>query len=690
MSLQDSDYYYCTHINNNNNNKFETNNLLTNTNHVNKWKKNTANSNNFSNNDSNPLKSKHTNTESKYFYRRMSCLQATSTEDNATNLNNPNTPNNNNSNSNMNAIISNSLNSNPPSEFKQTTSRPEFVVDNLNALRMKKYILEYPYKPIRHKTNNIFIWNIFKLGLLFLINFIIMTPILTYLAVVYPLNQLFKYTFKLFHLCHLTATSHLSPNSVPEFLKPMELFWLYNSNLINSNNTNFNSSSQLTSHNDKNICSCIVFVEGNLSKKNVKDLVQNRIISSNVRTGQRFLARFTQRLYRLFAYGYVWLDCDSTFSIDDHIVEIDSLQEINTNEQLQAYVGKLIQTHEFKITKPLWQIFYKKNFNANGEQSTVLIFLFHMCFADGISLVRLFFKTIVDNRNTLDVKARFAYSRLKTDLVRQFFFSFNKIFYYLICKKHDKSPLNRMSRKKFKDLNSEINLTSSTSNSDCKQTLRWSEPFSLVLINRLKLVTRSKLNDFLISTVAGIIRDYLQKKGINNPQNVNCLMPVNLTSNRYPFELSNQTVLCSFKLPSNTEGCIPRLWSTKLATSKLKYSSDYLFIYFFICVVFNALPHWLAVHLIRRLINKNTIIASTLGAGDSTLSTVSLCNKNVRNILFIYPTLCKISISFSIITYGDEVRLCLLADSDIIKNPDQITKEFIKQVICLVIYYNHD
>ncbi len=97
--------------------------------------------------------------------------------------------------------------------------------------------------------------------------------------------------------------------------------------------------------------------------------------------------------------------------------------------------------------------------------------------------------------------------------------------------------------------------------------------------------------------------------------------------------------------------------------------------------LFNTLPNRPAFRLVENILNKNTIIASTLGAGDSSLSTVSICNRNVKNLLFFYPNIGNICVNFSIITYGDEVRLCLVADSNIISQPDLITSEFIKQVI---------
>ena len=46
-----------------------------------------------------------------------------------------------------------------------------------------------------------------------------------------------------------------------------------------------------------------------------------------------------------------------------------------------------------------------------------------------------------------------------------------------------------------------------------KSVLFWSDPFDLVLLNRLKLITRSRMNDFLVSVLTGILRQYLQHKG---------------------------------------------------------------------------------------------------------------------------------------------------------------------------------
>lgn len=187
-----------------------------------------------------------------------------------------------------------------------------------------------------------------------------------------------------------------SPDLIPEFLSPIELFWLYNSNLLNKNNNNDDNNNDSKKkkgikHTDpsKSVGACLFFIEGYLAKNTIRDLILNRIVEFSARTGQCVFDRFTQRLYNIFAYGYVWLNC-TNFNIDEHVIEIEEKEELKTEADLQGYISKLLSTNEFSIEKPLWKIYYKKNFTS--ERTTVVIFLFHMCFADGLSLIRIFLK----------------------------------------------------------------------------------------------------------------------------------------------------------------------------------------------------------------------------------------------------------------------------------------------------------
>jgi hypothetical protein len=579
-------------------------------------------------------------------------------------------------------------------EERSRSTIPKSAVYSSDDSNPTNYIIDYPFKVINHPSELRHpIFNFIKFFICALINFFLLIPVIALFVLYQPFRYLFKSTFKLLHLCHLTSTSFHSPSFIPQFLTPIELFWLYNSN---QNETPKKLDEKQTLEyeanlSNKSIGACIFFIEGYIGKNTIKELIKNKIIQLSTRSGRRIYERFTQRLYKLFAFGFVWLSC-SEFDVDEHIIEINEDDSLKNVDDIQRCVTSLIQTHKFKKDKPLWTLYYIKSYG--DDRSSVLIFLFHMCFADGVSLMRLFFKGLVDNRNSVEVKPRFAYFTFKFDFVKQIFLGWSEMIHSLLFRRCDKNPLNKKysNDRMFEtlDLNPKIpqeqkvttdNQENNNNNgSNRSYVLTWSEPFSLYTTNRLKLVTRSKMNDIFMSILAGIMRSYLKKKGINNPLDMRCIMPIDLTSNKYPFKLENKSVLCSIKSPVNTEGCIPRLWSTKYTTSMLKRSGDYLLLLFYKYFLFNFFPNSIAFCLIKHLINKNTFIASTLGAGDSTLQTVSLCNRNVKNIIYFYPTACNISISFSVITYGDEVRLSLMADSNIITKPKLITREFIKQV----------
>lgn len=155
------------------------------------------------------------------------------------------------------------------------------------------------------------------------------------------------------------------------------------------------------------------------------------------------------------------------------------------------------------MAKPLWSIYYKKMINSKSERSTMVLFLFHQSFTDGVSLMRLLLRSIVDNRNQLDIKPRFGYTEASVTMLKHYIFGWSSVFYYLLLRRQRKStPEMNTFRRRSDQVQSE-------------KVLIWSDSFDLVLLHRLKLITRSKMNDFLVSVVAGVLRHYLQKKGSN-------------------------------------------------------------------------------------------------------------------------------------------------------------------------------
>ena len=273
------------------------------------------------------------------------------------------------------------------------------------------------------------------------------------------------------------------------------------------------------------------FFQGNIQLSIMRDLMKNRLIKATQRNGERLYSRFTQIIAYIWGFGYAWLNAQA-FDIDDHLIEIANDIQLRTDDDLQELLVKL-RNKELDYDKPLWLLYYKNNYGP--DRQTLVIFIYHMCLSDGVSLMRIFLKGIVDNRLAIDVKPHFACKNLNLNLFKECFLTWQRIFYVILFKKSAKCLFKENS------LSGEMKIC-------------WSEPFNFLSATRLKLVTRSTMNDVLMSVLAGCMRSYFKVNGVNHPSNVNCIVSVDLRTNEYPLELGCKSTLTSIQLPTNTEG----------------------------------------------------------------------------------------------------------------------------------------
>ena len=59
---------------------------------------------------------------------------------------------------------------------------------------------------------------------------------------------------------------------------------------------------------------------------------------------------------------------------------------------------------------------------------------------------------------------------------------------------------------------------------------------------------------------------------------------------------------------------------------------------------------------------------------------MSLCNRDVRSLICLSPSVGTASINFCVTTYADEIRLVVISDPNIVPNPHFFTESFIQQV----------
>jgi len=250
---------------------------------------------------------------------------------------------------------------------------------------------------------------------------------------------------------------------------------------------------------------------GTVNENSLKKILVNRLITNSSRRGsnigRKLFPRFSQLILPHFS-GPMWIDY-SAFSIDEHVREIP--RNIKTDEDLQSYVSTLIST-ELTFTRPLWQLHYKNRSSVRPNDS-IIVFIYHPVLSDGISLIRILLKHIVDNRTTqLDLKARFAgrHGEHIFDYIKAYLFGHMLLFSKLIFNSYLDNFLKRI-------LNKNPNINLSTNNrhlsNQQQRIVLWSTPFSFTQATRMKLVTRTRMNDLLSTLVISCVRLYMEKHG---------------------------------------------------------------------------------------------------------------------------------------------------------------------------------
>jgi hypothetical protein len=243
----------------------------------------------------------------------------------------------------------------------------------------------------------------------------------------------------------------------------------------------------------------------------LKKLLWNRLITTSSRrganSGRKLFPRFSQLVVSRFS-GTMWVDY-SSFSIDEHVHEIP--RDIQSDEDLQSYVSTLLST-DLTHTRPLWRLYFKNRSSARSHES-ILVFIYHPVLSDGISLIRILLKHVVDNRTTqLDIKPRFVgrNSERFLDYIKAYLFGHMLIFSKLI--------FNATMENFFKRAQPAKHDVSHTSTMDTHQSQRrivvWSDPFSLSQVNRMKLVTRTRMNDLLSTVIISSVKLYMERQGL--------------------------------------------------------------------------------------------------------------------------------------------------------------------------------
>uniref|UniRef100_T1IGV4 Uncharacterized protein n=1 Tax=Strigamia maritima TaxID=126957 RepID=T1IGV4_STRMM len=408
----------------------------------------------------------------------------------------------------------------------------------------------------------------------------------------------------------------------------------------------------------QSIISCLLFLERGLDLNAIRDLVFHRVIQAVHEDGRRMYPRLVQRVIPASA-GYYWVE-DDNFNIDNHIMWAPV--HVRTKLELQSFVGALIE-QPLPSERPLWEIRVIPYFDKNRD--TVLFFRIHHCITDGTSLVKLLVHSLADGQLVPNAKPRFGGTAFPLNVFRALIIGPVSFFSWLFFTCQDHNFFRR--RKKI---------------ADNAKVVAWSHDINLPQVTRIKQVTRSTLNDVILGALTGSLRNVLRSHGISNPYDLKINITIDLRyepkHGRTWVPMGTEFSLSNVLIPTNTEGVIPQLWEVRSRLEELKTSADSVVMYGAIHVLHAFLPVCLAQWLVNCILRRASLLYSNIAGPEVPLR---IGAHQLKSVVFWMPPRHNVPIALSVFTYSDTLKMSVVADKEILPNPQPIITEFVAQVI---------
>ena len=189
------------------------------------------------------------------------------------------------------------------------------------------------------------------------------------------------------------------------------------------------------------------------------------------------------------------------------------------------------------------------------------------------------------------------------------------------------------------------------------------------------------VNDVLMSCLAGAIRNYLSK--VKSEELVD--LPIAMTFNsrsksdklKNVIPLGNNSGGVLFDLPVSVADPITRLKVTRDKINKLKSLSHPQIFSAIYSNIIGLLPHMIGRLSTFALKRHVSLIVSNI---PGPVETIYLMGYPVERIVFVPPLVADTGLSVSMLSYNGVLRMTVMSDENIVKNPTALTDSFEREV----------
>ncbi len=436
-----------------------------------------------------------------------------------------------------------------------------------------------------------------------------------------------------------------------------------------------------------------MIVTEDMEFKDFKNTIINRFLRF-----PRFMTRPVQ-----LSGEYVW-EKDPYFDLANHVKKVALPGKAN-KQSLQKYLADQSSV-PFDESKPLWQIHFVDNY-CDGK---AIILRVHHCYADGLALISVFNSITDGSANVAPFSVAQAASNEETkDEVNYEWPRYQRLIdtateradrYTKFAKKlssdgmgilRDQDAMRGIVGDGVRAATELAQLA--TMPADPRTTLKgklgvrktcaWSEPVSFDKFHGIAKVVGCKINDLLMSCVAGAFREELIRAGEEmEGRRVHVTIPVNirpldqLDLSERPDDLGNQFGTVFAALPVDIENPLERVYKIKHDMIALKQSLQPALSYGILYAA-GLLPKGMQRALTESFGNKTTAVMSNVpGPREPRF----IAGSRIKEQMFWVPQTGDLGIGLSIISYGGQIQFGLIGDSRLLPNPERIISRFVAQI----------
>jgi len=408
------------------------------------------------------------------------------------------------------------------------------------------------------------------------------------------------------------------------------------------------------------------------------------------------LDRFTMRVVESrLPVGTPQWEVDPSFDLDAHIHRV-ALPAPGDMVELQRFISDVAST-PLDFSKPLWDIHLVENVGSGAA----MVMRFHHCIGDGTAMNAVLFQLMDMDRDAPighieEDKTEAAQSRGLISTV----FSPVRIVAGLPIRaaKLSGNVVRRVVQEGTKSVRNPSRLVEGAGAATEAATIlgrvllmapdpdtpfkgplgvqkrvAWSEEIPLIDVKIVGEASGTKVNDVLLSAVAGALRSYLINRDVDvTDMEIRAVIPVDLRAPGRGIELGNNFGLVFLALPLGLADPVERLLETKKRMDVIKESIEAVAFYSLLNI-FGVTPSQVEDQAVNIFATRATAVMTNVrGPGRA----LYLAGSKIENMMFWVPQSGRLGMGVSIMSYDGKVTIGVITDAGLVPDPEEITAHF--------------